>query len=192
MSRIFLCPSDHYGAGAGAALFWLEPANLPPINAAADSLVAGLVLSLIATSFLFLGWLSSFASKWLFAVRIWSTIVNRVQFVCIAVLYAVGTIISLAGTGFLIGFVTQLKLVSGRTSIPLYPILTSSCPIIDVQTRPCRRYHRVLGHDWIDFCGSICYQNRSEPTLQVISSPRRLPHALLILPSSCVSVSLFF
>jgi len=54
----------------------------------AGCLVAGFVLSIIATSFLFLGWLSSFA-----------------------ILYAVGTIISLAGTGFLIGFSTQLKLM---------------------------------------------------------------------------------
>jgi hypothetical protein len=40
--------------------------------------------------------------------------------VAIAVLYAFGTVISLAGTGFLIGFTTQLKLVRGRVSIPLY------------------------------------------------------------------------
>jgi len=51
-------------------------------------LVGGFVLSIIASSFLFLGWLSSFA-----------------------ILYAVGTLISLAGTGFLIGFSSQLKLM---------------------------------------------------------------------------------
>ena len=45
------------------------------------SLVAGFVLSIIATSFLFLGWLSSFASKWFFTAHIRSIIVNWVQFV---------------------------------------------------------------------------------------------------------------
>ena len=36
-------------------------------------------------------------------------------------MYAVGTLISLAGTGFLIGFKTQLKLVCEWLSIPLNP-----------------------------------------------------------------------
>lgn len=46
----------------------------------------------------------------------------------IAVLYALGTIISLAGTGFLIGFSTQLKLVREIVSITPYPIPYSLLP----------------------------------------------------------------
>lgn len=46
------------------------------------SLVAGFILSLIATSFLFLGWLSSFASKWPSAACIQSIVVNQIQYVC--------------------------------------------------------------------------------------------------------------
>ncbi|KAL7283285.1 hypothetical protein ACG7TL_002714 [Trametes sanguinea] len=51
-------------------------------------LAAGFVLSLLGSIFLFLGSLASFA-----------------------ILYAIGTIISLIGTGFLIGFTKQLKMM---------------------------------------------------------------------------------
>ncbi|KAI0781074.1 SFT2-domain-containing protein [Trametes elegans] len=54
----------------------------------AGCLVAGFVLSLLGSIFLFLGSLASFA-----------------------ILYALGTVISLIGTGFLIGFSTQLKMM---------------------------------------------------------------------------------
>ncbi|KAI0646921.1 SFT2-domain-containing protein [Trametes meyenii] len=51
-------------------------------------LAAGFVLSLLGSIFLFLGSLASFA-----------------------ILYAIGTIISLVGTGFLVGFTKQLKMM---------------------------------------------------------------------------------
>ncbi|TFK42748.1 Got1/Sft2-like family-domain-containing protein [Crucibulum laeve] len=54
----------------------------------AGCLIIGFVLSVLATVTLFLGQLTSFA-----------------------VLYVIGTIISLVGTGFLIGFFKQLKLM---------------------------------------------------------------------------------
>jgi len=83
----------------------------------AGCLVGGFILSIIAASFLFLGWLSSFA-----------------------ILYAVGTIISLAGTGFLIGFLTQLKLMFKPVRVIATIVFLAMIGLI--------------------FCGSVRDQNR--------------------------------
>ncbi|PIL23857.1 hypothetical protein GSI_13608 [Ganoderma sinense ZZ0214-1] len=71
------------------------------MNVAVDSLGLGFVLSLLGSIFLFLGSLTSFAF-----------------------LYAIGTIIALIGTGFLIGFTKQLKMVGNLMFKPVRVVAT--------------------------------------------------------------------
>ena len=63
-----------------------------------DSLGIGFVLSLLGSIFLFLGSLTSFACT----LQYFHTFEYTLTSIC-AVLYAIGTVIALIGTGFLIG-----------------------------------------------------------------------------------------
>jgi hypothetical protein len=92
------------------------------------------------------------------------------------VLYALGTVVSLIGTGFLIGVCLNLfrleralkilganetvqeavetsKLASALTSIPCS---TSPSLPLDVQARPCCRVNRILGYGHHDLHLSLC------------------------------------
>jgi len=70
-----------------------------------DSLAIGFVVSILSTSILFLGMLVSFVSAYyLFHSRYTCTNASTVM-------YTLGIIVSLIGTGFLIGFFQQLKLM---------------------------------------------------------------------------------
>lgn len=63
------------------------------------SFIGGFVLSLLGTIFLWLGDLVLFACEYLnLGMHVW-----EVEHRCLSVLYGLGTVVSLVGTGFLIG-----------------------------------------------------------------------------------------